>query len=76
MADSLPLVSETYDEEEGGITGDSYGSFKNPVLISDSSDELTPTGSFSSMDPNKMARISYIDADFSYQKRKRTRSKS
>ena len=40
----------------GGITGDSYGSFKNPVLISDSSDELTPTGSFSSMDPNKMAR--------------------
>ena len=56
MEDSLPLVSETYDEEEGGITGDSYGSFKNPVLISDSSDELTPTGSFSSMDPNKMAR--------------------
>ena len=56
MEDSLPLVSETYDEEEGGINGDSYGSFKNPVLISDSSDELTPTGSFSSMDPNKMAR--------------------
>ena len=30
MEDSLPLVSETYDEEEGGITGDSYGSFQKP----------------------------------------------